>query len=595
MELPVSPPLYPPVSAPSAKQRTFRNLPLRVLVRARIRAVFNHMKGLRHESLLKIVVVGVLGLIFWGGLFALFMHVFKFINDVAGPFRHYLAQYLGSFFFLAMMFMLVFSNAVSSFSNLFRSPETAFLFSLPVRHDTIYFYKLIESLLFTSWAVFALGIPVLWAYGIQNQAAWFYYPLLFVYMIPFVIMPAALGGLLGLVLTAVVPRQRGKVLGALAVLVFVPAVYIGIAIFKVPRVHGAYNQDEAGAIFQTFFGYLKFTQHRLTPNYWMAEGLLAISEARTNWVGTGTLFFCALSSTALFCLALGWFISGSIYESTYSYASASSSSKRTSGRTLLEREIVALRHRYPEIMILLVKDIKTFMRDPAQWSQVVIFFGILMLYVGNLRNFSYNLEEPFYKHLISFLNLSATCMTLATLTSRFIFPLISLEGPRFWILGLVPLKRSNIILSKFYFALSGALVLTISLTLMSNYMLRNTSYVLVVQLLVAVFISIGLSGLSVGMGAIFPSFGERNPSRIVSGFGGTLTLIIALILVSFTLAGEALLCHRQLVMKITDSNALDIQYGWSFTIVIAGLAVLNILAAAVPLKLGIRLLERFEF
>ncbi|MCY3023890.1 MAG: hypothetical protein NTW87_33340, partial [Planctomycetota bacterium] len=260
------------------------------------------------------------------------------------------------------------------------------------------------------------------------------------------------------------------------------------------------------------------------------------------------------------------------------------------------RLLEPLLRRYPEVMILLVKDIKTFLRDPAQWSQVLIFFGILTLYIGNLRNFQYQLDQPFYRNLISFLNLGATCMTLATMTSRFVFPLISLEGQRFWVLGLVPIQRRHIVMAKFYYSFGGALVLTASLVLLSNYILRDSIDVLWIQLATAALLSLGLSGLSVGMGAIFPSFKERNPSKIVSGFGGTLTLILAITLVVFTILGEGLLCHRFLVLRAADDPArLDGYVRPIFVAVIGGVAVLNILAAYIPMKLGIRALERVEF
>ena len=34
-----------------------------------------------------------------------------------------------------------------------------------------------------------------------------------------------------------------------------------------------------------------------------------------------------------------------------------------------------------------------------------------------------------------------TALILSTFTSRFIFPLLSLEGRNFWVLGLFPLRR----------------------------------------------------------------------------------------------------------------------------------------------------------
>jgi ABC-2 type transport system permease protein len=44
-----------------------------------------------------------------------------------------------------------------------------------------------------------------------------------------------------------------------------------------------------------------------------------------------------------------------------------------------------------------------------------------------------------------------------------------------------------------------------------------------------VVLAVGLSGLSVGLGAIVPNFHETDPSRIAVGFGGTLNLIIGLL------------------------------------------------------------------
>ena len=35
-------------------------------------------------------------------------------------------------------------------------------------------------------------------------------------------------------------------------------------------------------------------------------------------------------------------------------------------------------------------------------------------------------------------------------------------------------------------------------------------------------------GLSVGLGARYPEFAQENPARIISGFGGTLLLVLTL-------------------------------------------------------------------
>ncbi|MGD0094771.1 MAG: hypothetical protein ABSE73_33080, partial [Planctomycetota bacterium] len=319
-------------------------------------------------------------------------------------------------------------------------------------------------------------------------------------------------------------------------------------------------------------------------------------EGRAGWKPAAGLFLGALASSAAFLLALGWFSSGLVYGAAYSLAGSVSSVRRVAGLTFLERLLGPLLRRFPAIMVLIVKDLKTFLRDPAQWSQVLIFFGILTLYIGNLRNFRYPLEQAFYRNLISFLNLGATCMTLATLTSRFVFPLVSLEGRSFWVLGLAPIQRRQMVLAKFYYSFGGAALLTLSLVALSNYVLRDAGEVLWIQLATAVLLSLGLSGLSVGMGAYFPSFNERNPSKIVSGFGGTLTLILAITLVIFTIIGEGLVCHRYRVLAAGDDPVrVEAQARAILILAMAAVAALNLLAAYIPMKLGIRALEEAEF
>ncbi len=568
-----------------------RLYPLGVLLRFRVRAITNQIRNIRRESMLKIVVVTTLGVGFWVGLFELFLYGFQFVNDNAGVARPYLIHHILSLFFMALSFMLVFSNAVIALQNLFKEQETAFLFSLPVRHDTIFLYKFIESLVFSSWAVFAAGLPLMLAYGIKSDVDWYFYPLVLLFMLPFVVLPAALGTLLGLLLMAIVPRHGYKVLGAMVVALVGCAIYLYVTIFHSPAAYmSGYGSSEIQASVQRVLGRLNFTQHVLTPNYWITEGLLRVGDAKPDSLNAGALFFGALMTSAMFFLSLGWFLSGSMYAATYSFASGGSSVRSIGRKSWVEWFFAPASARWPQIMILVVKDVKTFLRDPTQWSQVLIFFGILGLYIGNLRNFSYPLDQPFYQNLISFLNLGATCMTLATMTSRFIFPLISLEGRRFWVLGLVPLDRRHVMISKFYFAFSGSLLLVVILVLLSNYILRGSTFVLGIQLVTGVFIAMGLSGLSVGMGAIFPSFNERNPSKIVSGFGGTLTLILAIGLVIVSIISEGLVCHRYLG-PIPDEAHLN----WMIIASLAGIALLNTLAAYIPMRLGIRALRQVEF
>ncbi|MCZ7647678.1 MAG: hypothetical protein M5U26_20875 [Planctomycetota bacterium] len=566
---------------------------LSLLVGARLRCVGNRVRRLKHESLFKVFVVAGLGAVFWAGMFYIFNLFFDFLNNQVYPIGQLLIPRILSIFFLFLLVMLAFSNALIGFSNMFRTPETEFLFSKPVRHDTIYLYKLLESLLFSSWAFFAMGIPLLLAYGIQSEAQAVFYPGVLAFLFPFVVIPAALGSLLGLLLTAIMPKHRGKILAILALIA------VGFAVYVIADILNFRSGTEMRAEVHLILGRLEFAQHPLSPNFWMKEGLFELGRSGVEGLRAAGLFFIALSSTAVFLTVLGWFISASLYGRTYSSALESPRGRQVKRRWLLERLLAPLYRRHPEVMVIILKDVKTFFRDPVQWSQVLIFFGLLTIYIANLRNFSYPLDRPFYQNLISFLNLGATCLTLATMVSRFVFPLVSLEGQRFWILGLAPIERRKILIAKFFFSLAGALVLTESLVILSNFILRSDDFVFKIQALTAALICIGLTGLSVGMGALFPNLHESNPSKIVSGFGGTLTLIISISIVMCTVAAEALICHHftareSIVMEGAESD-LARQFTRALYLTLGIVAVVNALAAYLPMRLGVRALEKMEF
>ena len=65
------------------------------------------------------------------------------------------------------------------------------------------------------------------------------------------------------------------------------------------------------------------------------------------------------------------------------------------GARLLERAHRLLRPFSPPAAALVLKDMRLFWRDPAQWIQFMIFFGLLCIYVLNLRNVAFNFKTRF--------------------------------------------------------------------------------------------------------------------------------------------------------------------------------------------------------
>jgi ABC-2 type transport system permease protein len=252
---------------------------------------------------------------------------------------------------------------------------------------------------------------------------------------------------------------------------------------------------------------------------------------------------------------------------------------------LLERLTNFLRPWSPPAAALVLKDARLFWRDPAQWIQFMIFFGLLCIYVINLRNVAFNFQNPFWETMISYLNLAASSLTLSTLTTRFVFPQFSLEGRMLWLVGLAPIGLRKVLLQKFWTSCFTTSVITVSLMIISSVML-HLPWLRVAFFAVSIaLMSATLSGLSVGLGALFPNFKEDNPSKIVSGFGGTLCLVASFLYITLFVTLVAL-----------PDLARVTKFSWAIPTVLPYLLalVLSLSVMLFPLLLAIRRVKNLE-
>jgi ABC-2 type transport system permease protein len=184
-----------------------------------------------------------------------------------------------------------------------------------------------------------------------------------------------------------------------------------------------------------------------------------------------------------------------------------------------------------------LKDLRAFLRDPMQWSQQLILMGLLGIYVLNIRDVPVKIDAYGMQLAISFLNLAAVSLLLATFTSRFVFPMITLELQQLWLVGMLPMPRGRILLPKFCFALTVTFMAGAAVTLLASRVGRASLELVLINLIVVAAVCIGLCGLAVGLGGRFPMIGERNPAKIASGVGGTLNLAVSVTVVAALLAG----------------------------------------------------------
>lgn len=558
------------------------------IIWAKWRITWHQIAGVRHESKLKVGVITFSAIALWLGAFGLLYAGFDWLIQFGGRgggefnFGDLLMARMLSILTLAVFLMLVFSNVLVAFSTVYRSHEVAYLIQAPIRFEHFFYARYIECLAFSSWALAFLGSPLILAYGLSTKTPLIFYGASVAFFLPFIVIPASLGCLITMALVFVFPRLKVRLM-----LMLGTATVAGVFWYVNRIILGTRIAEDA--ILPAFLDASSRTQSPFLPSYWWSQGVL--SSAHHNYADAG-FWFLMLLSTALMSLWVAGTAARVLFYPGWSALKGQDHQRiRPMGKGILGRLDAMLAPLHNPYRSLVIKDIKLFWRDPTQWSQFVIFFGIMAIYTANLRNTSRFYEQEMWRSFIACLNVGAVTLILATLTSRFVFPLISLEGRRFWILGLAPLTLRQLMWQKFWMSVGTASAFTVGLAVLSGHMLKLEPIYFVLTVYSVIITNFGLSGLAVGLGALYPTFGEDNPARIVSGMGGTLNLLLSVGYITLVVAAQTLILQWWVLERFTRPEF--------FWYALAGVAVfitaLSVACTFLPMRLGLRNLQQLEF
>ncbi len=551
----------------------------------------NTIRALLSGSRLRLSMILICSAIFWLGLFGLFLGGFEFMGPNDPMFKG-IFEYLFSMFFLSILVMLFFSTGIITYTALFHSREGAFLLTTPAATDRIFAYKFGEALGLSSWGFFLLGSPLMAAYGLTAKAPLAYYGLFLPYLLSFALIAGSLGAVAAIIVANVFPRRQKLVFSVAIIATLVLMTSMGFRVWR------ATGEALASDWLSTVQDRLAFCQNPLLPSRWMSAGLLAAAEGK-EWASAG-FYLMVLSAHGGLCYLAAAAMARDLYFRGYSRVQGGRSARRRVGLYALDASFHRLFFFLSRpVRLLILKDLRTFRRDPAQWSQFLIFFGLLAFYFLNIPRLGYAVQSPSWRNLVSFLNLSVTALILLTFTSRFIFPLLSLEGRNFWVLGLFPLRRDQILWGKFAFSVGISLLPTELLVFLSDLMLGMSPVMIALHLGMVAVLCTGLSGISVGLGARLPNLRESDPSKIAVGFGGTLNLLVSLVFIFAIVTALAVPCHLYFLgQEHPESTQIALSHvGFRFWLTVAILASLAIgaIGTILPLRIGIKAFQRMEF
>src|SRR5262245_16331801 len=488
--------------------------------------------------------------------------------------------------FFALGGMLVLSTGLVLYAGLFNGAETRFLLATPARADQIFALKFQSAVTFAGWAFVVLGAPILIAYGIAFHAPWYFYVLLPVFFLGYLLLPGSVAALVCLAFVNFFPHRRKQ---ALTVLLLGLAALLGYWVYRtlMAAKAGLDDRDQLQGLFDMF----SLARGELSPSDWMARGLLAVAQRQPE---EALLPLALLWSNGLMLYVLAAFAAQQTYRRGFNRMATGGDLRQRYGGSWLDR-LAGWSVFYLDrpTRILIVKDFRTFRREPVQVGQVILFTFLLLLAVLNSRQFFQADIPAAYQQGLSMLNMSATGLLMCAYMGRFVYPLISLEGRKFWILGLLPVRREQLLWGKFAFAVTGSVLLAGSVMLLSDLLLEMPVVTILVHMLTILLLAFGLSGLSVGISAWLPNFRETDPSKVVLGFGGTVNMLVGLGYLVFIIAVACGPYHASSAMEkfATDQSGMA---WWSFAglpVAVAGAAC----ATIIPMRIGAANLRSVEF
>lgn len=178
---------------------------------------------------------------------------------------------------------------------------------------------------------------------------------------------------------------------------------------------------------------------------------------------------------------------------------------------------------------LLEKDLLAFVRDPSQWSQLVLLLGIAGIYLINAQALVVGFEPfPRAKNVfIGGMHVGLATFISAGLAARFAFPQMGLEGPAVWIVEGSPLSPRDVVFAKFLATLPVVAVFPTVVAMAGGYVLDLTPLAWLITTLTVAGMSVSMAAWGTGRGSLAPAFDAVSVSELAMGPGALATMGLA--------------------------------------------------------------------
>jgi ABC-2 type transport system permease protein len=476
---------------------------------------------------------------------------------------------------------VTFSATTTAIQTLYLSDDLNFLLTGPISTWRVFALKVFETFLNAALVPVALTLPLLLTVAFYFRAPAWAYPVMVLADLLTFAAPVGLGALLAVLLMRVAPVGRVReVSTALGVLISAGLVYAIRALRPEVLVQRAQDPEKLDALLRQFAG----PTSPFLPPSWAAQGIWGAAHGTLVW----PLLPLALLTAGLLLGSAA--LAARAYQEGWARALDSSRPKldpRPRPASWGERTL----GRLGTGGSLAFKDLRLTLRDPTQWSQLLIVVALAGVYLVSVR--AVPIPVPQFRGILGYIQLAFQGFIVAGVAVRLAFPAVSQEGRAYWLLRTAPLTPRQLVVSKFLGVLPVTLVLGLVMGVASALSMALGPTLLLLSVLVSVSNAFVITALGVGLGAAAPRFEVDNPSEIGVSPGGLAFMGLSL--------AYSVLCLLLLARPATASVLRpDLYPGYAALgtpeglLGLAGLALVTVLGTALSLRLGWTRLDRLE-
>ena len=530
------------------------------------------------------ILLGTIGALFWAGLFTLSLRVLKYFRGIE-EIGDILNFKLLSMVLIIAFALLIFSSILTVLSKLYLSRDLQLVHSMPVSSYRIFIARWIDATVDSSWMVIIYILPILMAYGIVYHAGPVFYLGIPLQFAPLALTASGIGATAVMLVVMIVPANRMKSIFIFLSILFFVVLYLAIRLLKPETL---VDPD----VFDTVLVYVTTLQAPTSPflpTTWAFDALKASLEGNLSESGFHTALIWSFTATLWFALVA---LADRVYFDGYS--------KTQTAQVRLYRKglgIDRLTALLPgPIRAYTTKEIKTFLRDQSQWSQLFLIAALVFIYIYNFKALPLErspIRTAYLQNLLSFLNMGLALFVLTAIAGRFAYPAVSAEKDAFWLVKTSPGSIRNFLWIKFFIYYPPLLILTEFLTLATNILLDVTAFMLILSTATVFFIVPAIVAIGIGIGAAYPDFKTENPAQSVTSSGGLLFMILSAMLILTVTALEAGPVYYIFMADFWEKNLTVWQGLWavsSFAVVL----LISMAAVFLPMQFGAKRLSRYQ-